>query len=311
MKVYCGFNDFNKEARTALIDAGMELFINNTGNYPMGEELTKLLEEYDILIIGISSKLTSDMISAVKKPIIIATLSVGLDHIAKEFFTSPLVKVINIRTANSVSVAEHIFALILALNKRVYESNNLVLEGRGHKKNVHERPEDISNKTLGLIGAGNISKEVIKIANAFHMNILCYTKHPLNHKELETCGVSFTSLENVLKESDIVSINIPLNEETKWLISKEKISLLKPTATFINTSRSEVVDIEELIHYADQHDTFYVGLDIDLDSYKELFQQYRMNVIVTPHTAGVSKQAIGRMDLELATSIVKEKDFLN
>lgn len=87
---------------------------------------------------------------------------------------------------------------------------------------------------------------------------------------------------------------------------------MKPTATFINTSRAEIVDTEALIEYVDKYDTFYVGLDIDLDNYKELFAKYRPNVIVTPHTAGISKQAIKRMDLELANKIVEkinEKTF--
>ena len=79
---------------------------------------------------------------------------------------------------------------------------------------------------------------------------------------------------------------------------------MKHTATFINTARAEVVDTKALIEYADLYDTFYVGLDIDLDRYKDLFNKYRNNVIVTPHTAGVSKQAIDRMDLEVANKII-------
>lgn len=244
------------------------------------------------------------MIKYVKKPIIIATLSVGTDHIAEEFFESPLVDIINIRTANAISVAEHIFSLILALNKRVYEGNNLVIDGKGHRSNICERPEDISNKTLGLIGAGNISKEVLKIAKVFNMKVICYTKNPLSHKDFEESSVCFKSLDEVLTESDIINVSIPLNEETNNLISKEKINLLKPTATFINTSRAEVVDNEALVEYANRHNTFYVGLDIDLDKYTELFKVYRRNVIVTPHLAGISKQAIERMDSELAASIV-------
>lgn len=80
--------------------------------------------------------------------------------------------------------------------------------------------------------------------------------------------------------------------------------MMKPTATFINTSRCDVVDIKPLIEKADKYNTFYVGLDIDLGDYKELLSQYRNNVIVTPHIAGVSKEAIKRMDYELFRRIV-------
>lgn len=303
-KAYCVFDGFNKNAIKVIKESGIDLTINQSKNRPNGDELISLLENYDILIIGVFSKLTADMIRYVKKPKIIATLSVGLDHIDKVFFESPLVTIVNITTANVVSVAEHIFSLILALNKRVFESNKLVLEREGHRNNVHERPEDISYKTLGLIGCGNITNEVIKIANVFHMKIRCYTKNPDKYRELENQGVVFVSLDEVMKESDIINVSISLNQETKGLISKEKINLMKTTATFINTSRTEVVDTKSLIEYADLYDTFYVGLDIDIDEYKDLLSKYRSNVIITPHTAGISKQAIDRMDMELAQKIV-------
>ena len=136
------------------------------------------------------------------------------------------------------------------------------------------------------------------------MNIKCYTKHPEKHKDMEIKGVEFLTLDEVLKESDIINVSIPLTEETNNLISKEKIELLKHNATFINTARADVVDINALIEYADLYNTFYVGLDFDLEKYKELFTKYRSNVIVTPHMAGISKQAIERMDIEIANKII-------
>lgn len=303
-KAYCVFDGFSSEAVKIIRNAGIELTINNSQNRPNGDELISLLQDYDILIMGVFSKLTADMIKYVKTPKIIASLSVGLDHIDKSFFESPLIKIVNIKTANAVSVAEHIFSLILALNKRVFESNQLVIDGKGHRNNVHERPDDISEKTIGLIGCGNITKEVIKIANIFNMKIKCYTKNPENHKDMINNQITFVSLDEIMKDSDIINISIPLNSETKNLISRDKIKLMKPTATFINTSRTEIVDTNALIEYADLYDTFYVGLDIDVDEYKELFSKYRNNVIVTPHTAGISKQAIYRMDLEIANKVV-------
>ena len=309
-KAYCVFEGFNNDAKKIIENAGIELTINNSKNRPNGEELISLLKEYDIIILGVFSKLTADMIHYVKTPKIIATLSVGLDHIDKSFFDSPLVTVVNIKTANAISVAEHIFSLILMLNKRCFESNQLVIGGNGHRNNVHERPDDISNKTLGLVGCGNITAEVIKIANVFNMKIKCYTKNPDKHTDMLDKGVEFLFLDEVLQESDIINVSIPLNNETRNLISKDKIKLMKSTATFINTSRTEVVDTKALIEYADLHDTFYVGLDIDVNEYKDLLSKYRKNVVITPHTAGISKQAVYRMDVELAENIVNHiKNF--
>lgn len=304
-KAFSVISDLNQEARDILKNNDIQLTMNNLDNPPNTEELITLLQEYDILIIGVKTKVTKDILKHINSNKIIATLSIGIDHIDKEVRESKLIQVLNIKNANTLSVAEHIFSLILALNKRIYESNNLVLQQKGHKKNLCERPEDISNKKIGLIGAGNITKEVIKIAKVFNMQIFCYTRNPNNHKDLLDYGVVFKLLDEVLKESDIINVSIPLTEETKYLISKDKIELLKSTATFINTSRVDIVDTKALIEKADKYNTFYVGLDIDLDEHKGLLSQYRDNVIITPHTAGVSKQAIERMDFELANNIVK------
>lgn len=303
-KAYCVFENMSDEARNIIINAGIDLTVNTAKDRPNGEELINLLREYDILIIGISSKLTADMIMHVNKPKIIATLSVGLDHIDKSFLNSHLITIVNIKGSNAISVAEHIFSLILALNKRVFEGNYLVLNGNGHRNNIHEKPDDISDKSLGLIGAGTITREVIKIAKVFNMNIKIFTKNSNKHQDLKEFGIEFLTLDEILKESDFINVSIPLNDETRNLISREKIELMKPTATFINTSRTEIVDTKALIDYADKYDTFYVGLDIDLGDYKELFMNYRNNVIITPHTAGISKQALARMDLEIANKIV-------
>lgn len=303
-KAYSIISNLSKDAITILKKNNIKLTINDSDYIPNAEELIALLQEYDVLIIGVKTIVTKDILEHINSPKIIATLSIGLDHIDKEIKKSDLVHVINIKNANTISVAEHIFSLILGLNKRIYESNNLVLQQKGHKKNLHERPEDISNKKLGLIGAGNITKEVIKIAKVFNMQMSCYTRNPNNHKDLLEYGVIFKSLDEVLKESDIINVSIPLTEETKYLISKDKIELMKPIVTFINTSRVDIVDTKALIEKADRYNTFYVGLDIDLDEHKELLSQYRNNIIITPHTAGVSKQAIERMDFELANNIV-------
>ena len=303
-KAFSVISNFSKEAIDILKSNNIDLTIDDSDNIPNTEEIISLLQEYDILIIGVKTLISKEILDHVKSPKIIATLSIGLDHIDKDVRESNLVNVINVKNANTISVAEHIFSLILALNKRLYESNNLVLQQKGNKKNLHERPEDISNKKLGLIGAGNITKEVIKIAKIFNMSISCYTKNPNNHKDLLNDGVTFKTLDEILKESDIINVSIPLTDETKCLISKDKIDIMKETATFINTSRQDVVDTKALVEKADKYNTFYIGLDIDLDNYETLLSRYRNNVIVTPHTAGVSKQAIERMDYELADNIV-------
>lgn len=307
LKAYSVFEDLDTKACEILKDAGIQLKLSSGIERPNKEKLQELLKDYDILIIGVKEKLTEDMLCKITTKKIIATLSIGLDHIDKSFFESELITVINCNTSNVISVAEHIFALILGLNKKIIEANNIAING-GNKTNLSSRSNDISNSTIGIIGAGKISRAVIKIAKVFNMKILCNTLNPKKHQDLLKQGVEFLSLEELLRSSDIITVNIPLNQENRNLISKDKIRLMKKSATFINTSRAEIVDMEELIKYADENERFKVGLDIDAENYKELFTIKRNNLIVTPHIAGVTKEAIERMDVELTNNI---KEYLN
>lgn len=302
LRAYSVFKDLDKKAREIFTNAGIQLELSTCEERPNKEEILKLLNDYDILIIGVREKLTEDMLKGIINKKVIATLSIGVDHIDNSFFESNLIKVINCQKSNVISVAEHIFSLILSLKKRIIEANDIAMNG-GTKKDLSMRSNDISNSTIGIIGAGKISQEVIKIANVFNMKIYCNTLNLEKHKNLLEQGVEFLSLDELLSNSDIITVNIPLNKENKNLISKDKIRLMKKTATFINTSRAEIVDMNELIRYANENATFNVGLDIDAENYKELLNTKRNNVIVTPHIAGITKEAIKRMDVELANSI--------
>ena len=304
LKAYSIIKNLDKKACEIIRNNGIQLDISNSDKRPDKEGLIKLLNEYDILIIGIEDKFTKDMLPKTTKKKIIATLSIGLDHIDRAFLENDNIKIINCQNSNVVSVAEHIFALILGLKKRIIEANDISLKGE-NRRNLSMRSNDITGSTLGLIGAGKISREVIRISKAFNMNIICNTLNPEKHQDLIKQGIKFVSLDEVLSNADIITINIPLNEENKNLISKEKIRLMKKTATFINTSRGELVDMTELIKYADENKTFNVGLDIDAENYKDILSIKRNNVIVTPHIAGVTKEAVERMDIEVANNIVK------
>lgn len=304
LKAYSIIKNLDKKACEIIRNAGIKLDISNSDKRPDREGLIKLLDEYDILIIGIEDKFTKDMLPITTKKKIIATLSIGLDHIDRAFLENNNIKIINCQTSNVISVAEHIFALILGLKKRIIEANDISLRGE-NRRNLSMRSNDITGSTLGLIGAGKISREVIRISKVFNMKIICNTLNLEKHKDLMEQGIKFISLDEVLSNSDIITINIPLTEENKNLISKEKIRLMKKTATFINTSRGELVDMPELIKYADENKTFNVGLDIDAENYKDILSIKRNNVIVTPHIAGVTKEAVERMDIEVANNIVK------
>ncbi len=304
LKAYSIIKNLDKKACEIIRNNGIQLDISNSDKRPDKQGLIKLLDKYDILIIGIEDKFTKDMLPIITKKKVIATLSVGLDHIDRAFLENDNFKIINCQNSNVLSVAEHILALILALKKRIIEANDISLRGE-NRRNLSMRSNDITASIFGIIGAGKISREVIRISKVFDMKIICNTLNPEKHQDLIKQGVKFVSLDEVLSNADIITINIPLTEENRNIISKEKIRLMKKTATFINTSRGELVDINELINYADENKTFNVGLDIDVENYKDILNKKRNNVIVTPHIAGVTKEAVERMDVEVANRLVE------
>lgn len=298
--------NINKEAVEILKSKDINVDVWSGEQKPNKEELTELINIYDILIIGVKEKISKDMIQNIRDKKIIASMSIGLDHIAQECLNSEFIDVVNCPTSNVISVAEHIFALILDLSKKIKEANALVLEGKGDKKYLHSKPTDISSKTIGLIGAGNITKKIIDIANVFDMNIICNTLNPEKHQELKNKGVTFVNLDELLKQADIVNVSVPLTDKTRNMISREKIQLLKEDSIFINTSRGEVADVKALVEYADKNPNFYLGLDIDIDNYADVLSKDRNNVIATPHIAGCTDEAIQRTYIECAKGIVKQ-----
>lgn len=304
MKACSMSKSIDRQAIKILKGKGISVDIWTGEKYPSKEELKQLLGLYDILIVGVEERITKDMISDVKTPKIIASMSIGLDHIDKECFESKFIDVVNCPNANVTSVAEHILTLMLDSSKRIEEANDLVINGNPNRRLLSSKPTDIKGKTIGLIGAGKISQKMVDIANIFNMPVLCYTAHPDNHEDLTKKGVRFVELDELLQNADIVNISVPLTDKTNNLISREKIELLKKNATFINTSRTGVTDVQALVEFADANPNFHLGLDIDVGEYADLLSKRRNNVIVTPHIAGCTDDAIRRQYIECAENIV-------
>ena len=274
---------------------------------PKGDKLKQILAEFDVVVIRIYQRLTPDMLDVVKGNKVIGTLSTGLDHIDKVFFDDPRFTIINAPGANALSVAEHIFGLILNLKKRINEGNNLVLAREGHIKKLHFLGNEVEGTTLGLIGAGNITKEVARFAQVFGMNIICHTRDEHLFGYIKEYGGRFVTLDYLLKNSDIINILVPLLPATRHMIGKNQIKLMKPNATFINAARTEVVDTRALIEHADKNPNFKVGLDIDVDDYYDILTKPRNNVIVTPHIAGLTVEAKQKIEDTVVAELVALK----
>lgn len=305
MKAFSIFDDFPQSSIDILYHAGISVDLLPKGDIrPSGIELKRLLEFYDIVFISTAQKMPEEMFKDVTSLKIIGTASSGTDHIHIPVDKQHLVKVANATYANRSTVAEHTFALILTLRKRLIEGRRVASEGKS-KKFMTSKPIDLIGATIGVVGAGGIASTVLRIAKCFGMKCLCWTLHPELHSYLRMEGVQFVDIETLLRQSDVISVNIPLSEHTQNLISSERVAMLKDNAVFVTTSRIDVTDKEALFAKAHQCKEFGLGMDVDASDVMRLWSPDMDNVIVTPHIGGGTIESRIRLFDECTENVVK------
>ncbi len=226
----------------------------------------------------------------------------GVDHV-----DIPVCKELGIRASNAsgysdVAVAELAFSMMLSLSRNVLQCDAAARRS-GTKEGLIGT--ELYGKTLGIIGAGRIGSRVIKIALAFGCKVVVYS-HSVD-PELETMGVRPVSLEQLMAESDIVSIHVPLNDSTKGMIDARLIDLMKPTAILINTARGPIVDSAALAEALNAGRIAGAGIDV-FETEPPIPTDHPLvtakNTLLTPHVAFATKEA-----LERRAAIVFENTF--
>ncbi|WP_337041686.1 2-hydroxyacid dehydrogenase [Emticicia sp. 17c] len=171
---------------------------------------------------------------------VIARCGVGLDNVDVNEATSRNIKVVNAPGSNSSTIAEHAITLMLMLQRNLYESARQVKAGNWDWRNQFQGDE-LSGKTLGVLGMGNIGKRVAKLGDAFNMRVVYWDKFSVES------AYEALPFEEVLKVSDIITLHLPLFEDTKKLIGAKELSLMKPTAILLNTARGALLDQTALL----------------------------------------------------------------
>lgn len=305
MKAYTIFDDFPQQSIDLLRSHGIDVTILPHGEErPTGHKLQSLLHEYDILFISTAQKMPEEMFDDISSPKIIATASSGVDHIHVPEAKRHLVSVANATHANRRTVTEHTFGLILTLRKQLLEGRLTAAAGNS-KKTMKGKLHDLYGSTMGVIGAGGIASTVLRMAQCFGMRCLCWTFNPDKHDDLKADGVVFTDIDTLLKESDVVSVNIPMSESTRQLIDAHRVSLLKDSAVFITTSRAEITDCAALFDKAAHCPTFGLGMDLDVKGIETLWSPEMNNVIVTPHIAGGTVESRIRLFNECCENAIR------
>jgi D-3-phosphoglycerate dehydrogenase len=204
------------------------------------EELPKLIAPYKVLVVR-SKQVTADTIQAGDQLAVILRAGAGVNTIDVKTASARGVYVTNCPGKNSIAVAELAFALLLSIDRRIPDN---VAALRAHKWNKKEfsKADGIFGKTLGVIGIGQIGREVIKRAHAFGLGVIAWSRS-LNLQTARDLGVEYCpDLDNIFRRADIVSLHVALKPGTKKLVTAERLAMMKPNAMLINTARGEVVD---------------------------------------------------------------------
>jgi D-3-phosphoglycerate dehydrogenase len=268
--------------------------LREVGDVEVRTELTpqQLLEEirgYDVLVVRGATKVTKDIIEAGKRLKIIARAGVGLDNIDVRAASARGIELINAPEAPTVAVAELVIGLMLAWARQLPRADASMKQGMWEKTRL--MGSELRGKTLGIIGTGRIGREVGYRAKAFLMNLLAFDI--LRSAEFaERTGARYVDLDELLRESDFVSIHVPLSPRTRHMIGRRELELMKPTAVLINTSRGEVVDEVALAEALMKGKIAGACLDVyEREPPKDSPLLKLPNVVLTPHIGASTVEA--------------------
>lgn len=204
--------------------------------------LKNVLEEQEIhaVITRGKGQINKALMEALPALQVAARCGVGLDNVDVQEATARNIMVINAPGSNAATIAEHTLSLMLMLMRNMYESVAQVKQDNWNWRNQYAGDE-LNGKTLGVLGMGNIGKRVAKLGEAFGMKVLYWSRSP------QDLPYSYVSLNEVLKQSDVVSLHLPFTKETGTIIGEEQLSLMKPNSLLINTARGALIDHEALL----------------------------------------------------------------
>ncbi len=282
----------------------------------------------EVLCTFLGYPVTAEVLAKMPNLKFIATRSTGFDHIDLNACSARQIGVANVPAYGENTVAEFTFALLLDLSRKIYPSIKQVRE----QASFATQPLmgfDLKDKTIGVVGTGHIGTYVVKIAHGFGMKILAYDPRP-NGQLAAQYGFVYASLEELLKNSDIITLHVPYMPATHHLINSENIKLIKPGSVLINTARGGLVDTKGLAWALKQKILAGAGLDVleeegfikeelhsmamghpNQDQLKVILADHELmhmgNVVITPHNAFNTKEAVTRI---LDTTVDNIQAFL-
>ena len=270
------------------------------------EELLAIIGDYDALVVRSQTQVTAPIIRAGKKLQVIARAGVGVDNIDLDAATQCGVVVVNAPTGNTISAAEHSIALMLALARHIPQANYVLKGGKWERGKF--MGTEVRGKMLGIIGLGNVGSAVARRARALEMKLLGYDPF-VSADHARNLQVELVPLKRLFKDSDFITLHIPLTPQTKNLIGAKELAIMKPTVRIINTARGGLINEEALAKAAKEKKIAGAAVDVfpvEPATASPLFECD--NVIVTPHLGASTTEAQAMAATDVAEQVV---DVLN
>jgi len=274
---------------------------------PKPETVSPLIKDAHGLILRTGINITRDLIESADDLLVISRTGGGLDNVDVGAASDHGILVTSNLGVNSISVAEHVLAMMLALSKKLSTMDHAVRRSNFGIR-YQNLPRDIYGKTIGLLGFGRIGCELGKICRqAFGMQVIAYDPYLTDEKKNECFSwVKMVELKELLEISDFISIHVPLTDETRNLVDEAELSLMKSDAILINASRGGVVNETALIKALEDRKISGAGLDVfseePVPDDNPLLKLE--NVILTPHTAALTRECVVRMATEAAKCVL-------
>jgi len=285
--------------------AGLEVDIFPEERQPSKEEIIRGVKNADALISLLSDPIDREVIDSAPKLKVIGNYAVGFNNIDVEYAKKKGIVVVNTPGVLTETTAELAFALILAATRRVVEGDKFMREGkfRGWAPMLMLGKE-VYGATLGIVGAGRIGQAVARRAKGFNMRILYYSRTRKPDFE-EEAGAEFRKLDELLRESDIVSLHVPLTPETKHLIGEREFEIMKDGAILVNTARGEVVQEDAMIRALKSGKLFSAGLDVFYGEPNVNPELLKLdNVVLTPHIGSATERTRRKMAEMVCSDVV-------
>ena len=290
-------------------------------------DTVSLAKDCEVLSVFIYSQLTKEVLDQLPHLRYITTRSTGFDQIDIEYAKQRGIVVSNVPEYGTHSVAEHTISLLLAITRSLIPSIERTRKGNFDLAGL--AGVDLFGKTVGVIGFGNIGKHVSRIAKGLGMEVISYTNKPLP-EEAETYGVTFVELPQLLRDSDIITLHVPLTPETTHLLAQEAFSHMKKGVIILNTARGGLIDTKSLVEALENGTVNAAGLDVleeecvikeerqllsrhflsECDVQTQLLNHVLLtkeNVLITPHNAFNSEESLHTI---LSTTIENIQAFL-